>query len=501
MKRKLMSMVLAAALFVTALGACIPAYADEKPIEIVWQYPAWGSVFEGFYDVEDALNEMMERDIGIHVTFEPTGLQESQNDAILKVSSGEQLDICLTAFTSPGTLVDRGVIIPLDDVLTEDDIASFALHNANPATMGTYDGHIYQIPCGDKTYAVQSYIMKKPYAEKYDCMPDENKIYTLEEMDAIFDKIHEGEGDQLRVHVPWNNTYEPLNYGLCEYDKFGGDMSYGVLMLNNGFDNTTVVDLFETPEYKYCCELLYKWAQKGYISADAAVTTDAPGEIVKRENYCGWFSWGAPTSDMVDCSWEEGWVQFKIIDGYVPSTVSSIGWNVTVNCENPEAAIKALRYIYENPEACTLIQYGIEDRHWHVVAEENGLKVIDYTDENRAAYDYVNPYGLWGDRLSLPVTGNRPADTYLRMQEYQREVEASGRVTPSAGYVFNPSKVSADIAAVQTVIAQYAPSLNAGAMDPDKALPEFISALKAAGMDNIVAENQRQFDEWLAANK
>lgn len=31
----------------------------------------------------------MEKDIGVHVTFEPVNLMDAQNDAILKVSAGE----------------------------------------------------------------------------------------------------------------------------------------------------------------------------------------------------------------------------------------------------------------------------------------------------------------------------------------------------------------------------------------------------------------------------
>ena len=57
--------------------------------------------------------------------------------------------------------------------------------------------------------------------------------------------------------------------------------------------------------------------------------------------------------------------------------------------------------------------------------------------------------------------------------------------------------MNTEIAAVQTVVAQYATSLNCGALDPSKALPEFIAAMKDAGVDTIIAENQRQFDEWL----
>ena len=97
--------------------------------------------------------------------------------------------------------------------------------------------------------------------------------------------------------------------------------------------------------------------------------------------------------------------------------------------------------------------------------------------------------------------GARAIDTFARMKAYQDKVIADGRITPSAGYVFSPDSVSADVAAVQTVIAQYAPSLNAGAVDPEKALPDFIAALKDAGIDNIIAENQRQFDAWLEAQE
>ena len=39
---------------------------------------------------------------------------------------------------------------------------------------------------------------------------------------------------------------------------------------------------------------------------------------------------------------------------------------------------------------------------------------------------------------------------------------------------------------------------NCGALDPEKALPEFLSALEAAGMDKILEEQQKQFDIWLA---
>ena len=44
---------------------------DGELTEIIWQWPSMGSTNSGFQAVEDALNAMMEPDIGVHVTLEP----------------------------------------------------------------------------------------------------------------------------------------------------------------------------------------------------------------------------------------------------------------------------------------------------------------------------------------------------------------------------------------------------------------------------------------------
>ena len=45
------------------------------------------------------------------------------------------------------------------------------------------------------------------------------------------------------------------------------------------------------------------------------------------------------------------------------------------------------------------------------------------------------------------------------------------------------------------------PALECGLVDVETELPAFIEAMKGAGIEEIIAENQRQFDEWLAAKE
>ena len=52
--------------------------------------------------------------------------------------------------------------------------------------------------------------------------------------------------------------------------------------------------------------------------------------------------------------------------------------------------------------------------------------------------------------------------------------------------------------AVSNVINQYEDALGNGTVDVESTLPQFIKALKDAGIDDIITEKQKQFDEFLA---
>ena len=51
------------------------------------------------------------------------------------------------------------------------------------------------------------------------------------------------------------------------------------------------------------------------------------------------------------------------------------------------------------------------------------------------------------------------------------------------------------------MIQPYIGMINTGVVDPAEELPLFINDVKAAGIDEVIAENQAQLDEWLGAQK
>lgn len=259
-----------------------------------------------------------------------------------------------------------------------------------------------------------------------------------------------------------------------------------------------IVNLFETEEYAQFCQTMYRWAQKGYISADAAVTSDLPDDICKRDNVVGTYAYGSSNSRLMQrVSWAPEVVIFNTVDPFRGGVTAGAIWQITSSCKNPEKAMEALNYLFKNKEATWLIQYGFEGEEYEIVKTEGENTQMRWLSDNPGDLPYFNAYGLWGNTLNLPVP--EPAD--IMTNQIKREISESlpeDRTSTADGYTFDSSSVTADLAAIQTVIAQYAPSLNAGAIDPEKALPEFITALKAAGIDKVIAENQKQFDEFRA---
>ena len=55
--------------------------------------------------------------------------------------------------------------------------------------------------------------------------------------------------------------------------------------------------------------------------------------------------------------------------------------------------------------------------------------------------------------------------------------------------------VTNEVAALSAVVAQYVPTLESGSVDLETYYPQFIQALKTAGIDTVLAEKQAQFNE------
>ena len=75
----------------------------------------------------------------------------------------------------------------------------------------------------------------------------------------------------------------------------------------------------------------------------------------------------------------------------------------------------------------------------------------------------------------------------------------SAVISPNNGFTFDTVPVETQVAALVNTIAKFAPSLESGSVDPTVYIPQFLDALKANGVDTLLAEVESQVTAFNAS--
>ena len=161
---------------------------------------------------------------------------------------------------------------------------------------------------------------------------------------------------------------------------------------------------------------------------------------------------------------------------------------ITTASEHPEESFKFLALLNSDPALMTLLNYGVEGVHYNLNAD--GL--VEFTDERANYSPWTN--GM-GNVTILPDTAAEGAGFREAFKAYY----ASAKAIPAAGFAFDNTEVANEMAALGTVAAQYALALDAGALDPETTLPDFLAALDAAGMQTYLDAANAQLEGFMAA--
>ena len=149
-----------------------------------------------------------------------------------------------------------------------------------------------------------------------------------------------------------------------------------------------------------------------------------------------------------------------------------------------------INLIYNDEYVKNTTGYGIEGTHW--VADGETHYAIPEGFESLKDTGYLSDRHKYGNRYLLKVAPKTPADIWEKMQEFNENSIKSGAI----GFSFDPQPVEGQIAAVNNVYNEYFKALIVGSVDPETELPKFLSKLDAVGAQEILAEAQRQYDEW-----
>lgn len=467
------------------------AGGKEAPYELTVAFSAYNAIPSNMQEVQDAINKITLPKINATVKLTPINVGSWAQQSNLMLSSNEKLDLMFVSGRTYTSYVAKSQLMKLDPLLDQygQDIKKIF----DPASLNAtkVNGSTYAIP-SNRDLAVNFGVnIKKEYLDKYKI--DANSIKTLDDLEGAFKTIKSAE--------PNLTPLVPQTSGLSFLDSYRwfDNLGDAIGVLPNFDNNLKVVNLYETPEYAAFVKKMRSWYTAGYIMQDAATNKDGSFALLKAGKGIAYLTNQKPGMDMQD-SRGAGTPMATIPltpATMTTSTVATIMWGIPINAKKPDKSMQFLNLMYSDKDIVNLLDWGIEGKDYVKKADNSG--VIEYPagmDAKSVAYA-LNQGWMFGNQfLSHVFTGDDPK-IWEKMDSFNKQATKS----KALGFSFSPDPVKTEYAAVTNVLNQYKLALETGSVDPDKILPEFIAKLKSSGIDKIIAEKQKQLDEWAKQSK
>ena len=441
--------------------------------------------------VQDAINEITVPAINVEIELKDVTIVDALYASYftLGISSGEQMDLIQLPYTNLNSYVDSFQLEPLDELLKEYAPTLMELSEEFPIfDAGTIKGEIYGVDPVMRSYGYQSsIIVRKDYLDELDFKLDK-EIYGYDDFTEIFAGIKKNHPDCYPFTFA---TLGRSNFGVFNIiDPLGGSDSNGVLM---GTDSTTVVNMYETEEYKEFLKVMREWYEAGYILPDAATTDLTCTDLLISGKAAAAQSNNAPdTIKYSKLSYDHEYYSLPTTENHIVATTSagSVHWAVPVTSESPEAAIRFLDLMYSDARIAQLLYSGIEGTHY-VVADDHVEYPEGVTPETAG---YQNGWDLFGDTRNLTFFSAYDKDAF---EEYSEK--NLNNPTKAVGFCVDVTDEAQKLMSIDSVVAQYVAALETGSVeDYEGTLQTMIDRLKAAGIDDVIEDVQEQFDAWLA---
>lgn len=465
-----------------------------EPVELTMALFVISDIPADWEEVTAEMNKIIKEKINATVTFVPISVANYMQQIRLMLTSDEKLDLFITGMSGNMTLpqhIADGQVIPLNDLVEQygQGIKSVL---GDFLGIGSVDGQYYAIPTYRDYAAEQAFVIRQDFVDKYNI--DLSKIKELEDLEPILQTIKEKEPDIVPFHPGQNSFYSidlALNGDFYADTLSSQDFFDGVLM-DMGDKSLKVEEYFETERYASLARLMRKWFQAGYISKDVTTLTDDATAMAKADKIAS-FIYGYKPGVELQLEKTIGKDLAIVTFGNKRSTtmnVVGLMHAITRTSKNPERAMMLLNLLYTDPDLINLFNWGIEGKHY----EEKADGHIGYpkgVDASNVGYNMPIGFAFGNQALSKVWEGD-PLDLWEQMDTFNKDALKS----VALGFLFDIEPVKNEYMACKNVSDQYRRAIGTGAVDPDEMIPEFIEKLKASGVDKIVAEKQRQLDEW-----
>ncbi|WP_026507196.1 extracellular solute-binding protein [Butyrivibrio sp. MC2013] len=504
MKKKICSMLLTMSILASTIAGCgsaagsgsaadsidneaVPASdnaAVEDAGEITIYYP--GDETERFSEfLQNEFAEKIYNDIGLKVNmiFVPWDQYWTKKEIML--AANETVDLYWDGLANLSLIVNKKQAQPLDELIEEYGQDMLKVLPMSQVEGGLVDGQIYGIPSayGPSSGIYQLVCVREDILEAVGM----DKIETPDDLMTFAEKAKE---QFPEMNGPADIIFKPLTRYFQDHQLtwIGTDV-FTVLDEETG----KVSSYYESDAFKKVAKFNEEMYRKGlyadelttnYNEKDSRMQTGlylwVEASIGKDREIINAVQQNAPEAEL------KTYILAPEKDKYISTSGGEV-LCIPYSAANKEGAMKFINWIYSSPENYRFAIYGVEGKDYQMV---DG-RVEKLTQED-FFYEWMfrnKNYQLFDQTVS---------DEYIETYEHWDD---DAKISSAQGFIFNNENVVEIETAITEVTASDFAPLRSGFVSFDDHYDEAVAKLKAAGIDEYVAEVQRQYDEFRASKE
>ena len=477
--------------------------AELAPMTLKYYWPCGPQKEDAQALVQEEVNKFLTGKINTELELNPVdwGIWFEKYPVIL--ASGEQADIMFSASWS-GYVAEAGKnsFLEVTDLLKEygsgitDGLAPEFLKAA------TIKGKIFAVPQNKDAAQGYALYLQKDIVEKAGVKVED--IKALDDLEPILEYVKNNEKDMIPLATTLDAgamyvcTRDGYADGIGDFSKYeGGYDQWGSVIVYDR-QNSKFVSLDPTVSKAWVSygKMMQRYNEKGYLMKDILTNKSVDAGKLWAEGK----TWMTTSSDvpgqleLIAGSVKKEVVQVNMLPS-VKNTNSLIGSLLAIprSAKDPARSMMVINLMHTEKDLVNLLVNGVEGKNY-VKIDDNNIRLPDGV----ASKDDTgwNPGSWWmvGNAFLNYVWDTDLPNRWGRMQEFNKNSPVSDIV----GFNFDSSTVKTEVAAVTNAFEQYKRLVMTGSGDTEKYVTEMFDKMKAAGLEKIVEEYNKQLVEWKA---
>ncbi|MGB4657804.1 MAG: extracellular solute-binding protein [Mobilitalea sp.] len=432
--------------------------------------------------IENEFADKMAADLNLKVEmiFVPWDSYWEQKDIML--AANEPIDLYWDGLPNLSQMVNEKQAMPLDELITQygqDMLKVIPMSHVEGAKV---NGEIYGIPT---SYASSSG-MYQFVTVRQDLMDavGMTDLNTPEDLKEYATKVNEqfpelkGPGDI--IFKPLTRYFQPEQYTFVAKEE----------MAVYGEDTGKVYSYYETEAFQsvakynrdmYTSELYADELSTNYNERTNRMQT---GLYIWTE---GSFGKDTEIADAVKANAPDSKLKNYLLADEKPRYITATGGEVLCipyTAPNPEGAMKFINWLYSSQENYLFALYGVEGTDY---------EMVDGRIKRLVTNDFFYEW-MFRNKNYTVFTPEVDEESI----EENKHWDDDAKISSAIGFVFNNENVKEIETAIFEVCSKDLAPIRNGFVDFDENYDAAIKKLKDAGMDEYIAEVQKQFDEFTA---